>query len=219
MSLIIKDKCNLDFFPERLKVAMEGETLRTFAEKTGLSKTVLHGYMNNKSYPSLDRLTAIAEASNTPVEWFINGEIPDKSTLTVYQYDFKASAGAGALVVSDSPIGEFKLSKEWLIRQGIRETDLCIVEVQGDSMEPTLEEGDLMLVALNDDRAVFKDGINVICVNGDIYVKRLQRDFFNDCIEVKSDNKEYKTNVITAEFKGQFEVIGRLLRVLQRARG
>lgn len=198
---------------------MKNDTLRSFSQKTGLSSTVLHGYVNSKSYPSLDRLAAIAEASGKTVEWFINGELPNNDILIAYQYDFKASAGLGALVVSENPVAEFRLSKEWLVRQGIRDTNLCIVEVRGDSMEPTLEEGDLMLVALNDDRTEFKDGINVINVNGEIYVKRLQRDFIEGTIEVKSDNKEYKTNVIHPDFKGQFEVIGRLLRVLQRAKG
>lgn len=219
MSLIIKDKKQLNIFPERLKVAIGDQSLRAFAEKTGLSKTVLHGYMNNKSYPSLDRLAAIAEASNTPIEWFINGELPNERMITIYQYDFKASAGIGSLIVSENPVAEFKISLDWLNRQGIRDTKLCVVEVQGDSMEPTLEEGDLMLVALSDDKSSFKDGINVIRINGEMYVKRLQKDFVSEAIEVKSDNKEYETKIISNDFKGDFEIIGRLLRVLQRARG
>jgi len=219
MSLISKEQSKVNSFSERLKILMENYSFKDFADKTGLKRATLNNYANNLTSPTLEKLAMIADATDTSIEWLVSGELPDETMLTVYQYDFKASAGFGSLVVSENPVAQFKISLDWLTRQGIRENNLCVVEVQGDSMEPTLEEGDLMLVAMSNDKSSFKDGINVIRINGEMYVKRLQKDFVSDAIEVKSDNKEYETKVIAPDFNGDFEIIGRLLRVLQRARG
>ena len=214
MLLNLKDKNNLDDFPQRLKEAMGGDTLRTFESKVGISHSALSSYLNKKSYPTLDRLLAISSASGKPLEWLASGELPNEDMISVPQYDLRVSAGYGAYVEMENPIAEFKFHVDWLRMQGLHGKKLSIVPVMGDSMEPTLYDGDLILIRHDES----KDGICVLRVNGEVLVKRIQHDFADNSYLITSDNERYKPIQLTSEFKGDFAIVGQVVRVLQRVK-
>ncbi|SGZ16863.1 S24 family peptidase [Moritella viscosa] len=138
--------------------------------------------------------------------------------VTIPQYNFRASAGNGCLVVSEEPVATFSFSQDWLYKQGLRGAKLNVVPVSGDSMESTLIDGDLMLVELIDDPKDARDGICVIRIDDEILVKRIQYDFIEQGYHIRSDNSAYSTFFIGKEYRGRFRVIGRMVRVLQRAK-
>lgn len=214
MYLINKEEKKLKKFSSRLKEAMSGDSLRLFEEKSGVSNSTLSSYLNNKSYPTLDRLFAISKASGFPVEWLASGELPDENMVTVSQYDLRVSAGNGALVEQEHPIAEFRFSADWLRQQGLYGKTLSIVQVMGDSMEPNLFDGDLILVRHDEAR----DGICVIRVDSDVLVKRVQYDYAERSYLITSDNSRYKSFQIDTDFSGDFMVIGQVVRVLQRVK-
>ncbi|MEA1063908.1 MULTISPECIES: helix-turn-helix domain-containing protein [Erwiniaceae] len=69
-------------FGERLREAMDGESNSAFAKKCGLSETVIRNYLAGKSYPGIDKLPAIAEASGRSIEWLVTGEEPQDERAT-----------------------------------------------------------------------------------------------------------------------------------------
>jgi len=217
-------------FKERLKEAIGSDSVRTFAKKCSLSPATLLNYLNGDSYPTLDRLAVIAEAAEAEINWLATGykskrkpiEISQNplnaNNIEVVQYDFRASAGAGCLVVSESPVARFEFSREWLIKQGLNGKHLTIVEVYGDSMEPTLMDEDLMLVEVIKDPKQARDGICVFRIDDEVMVKRVQYDFAGNGYHITSDNMAYKPFFVGEEFAGRFEILGRMVRVLQRAK-
>ncbi len=121
-------------------------------------------------------------------------------------YDVRAKAGAGALVEDGEPIHHQMYRQDWLksIAPGSL-ASLSLIEVSGDSMEPTLRPRDQILV----DRAVkrvTKDGIYILLFEGQLLVKRCWRDLTDGSIAVKSDNPEYPMQRIKKH--DQLEVIG-----------
>lgn len=82
-----------------------------------------------------------------------------------------ASAGAGAFAPDEETIGTFRFSSRWLREQGLDPAMLSAILVTGDSMEPSLRDGDEIFV----DRAPRPpgDGIHVVFVDGALLVKRL----------------------------------------------
>lgn len=72
----------LAHFKERLKEAMNGESNRVFGARCQLSEAVIRNYLSGKSYPSLERLALIAQATNKPVAWFLT----DGSTVAANLY-------------------------------------------------------------------------------------------------------------------------------------
>ncbi|WCE30117.1 LexA family transcriptional regulator [Vibrio sp. SCSIO 43137] len=214
MSLIDKNKKTLKNFHLRLKEALGEHSYRAFSELSGVSATTLRDYVNEKSYPTLDRLAAISEASGKSLEWLATGELPDDNMVSVFQYDLHVSAGNGSYIESENPIAEFKFSKDWLRQQGLLGKKLSIVQVMGDSMEATLYDGDLILVRHDEAR----DGICVIRIDSDVLVKRVQYDYSDKSFQISSDNPRYKSFELSKDFDGDFRVIGQVVRVLQRVK-
>jgi phage repressor protein C with HTH and peptisase S24 domain len=214
MSLKDKEKKSLEDFPKRLKKAMGNSTIRAFSKISGLPASTLNGYINNLTYPSLDRLALIAKASGYSIEWLASGEIPDSRMVPVYQYDLTVSAGNGSFSEHENPVAKFEFSEDWLRSQSLFNKTLSIVQVTGDSMEPTLFDGDLILIRHNE----VSDGVCVIRINGLVMVKRVQHNFLDNSYEISSDNPHYKPRIIPSNFDGDFAVIGQVVRVLQRVR-
>ncbi len=59
-------------FAVRLREAIGSQGLRTFGKLSGLSEGALHSYLSGDTYPTLDRLDAIARATGRPAAWFIS---------------------------------------------------------------------------------------------------------------------------------------------------
>lgn len=212
---------------KRLIQLANNRTIRETARAWGVSSSTLDRYINKGSMPSFDRMIAIADAEGVSLEWLATGSeltnraisaIKKDNSIEVIQYDFKASAGAGCLVVSENPVAKFEFSKEWLVKQSLYGKHLTIVPVFGDSMEPTLMDEDLMLVEVIEEPKQLNDGIYVFRIDDSILVKRLQFDFAMRGYHATSDNSAYKPFFIGEEFEGRFQILGRMARVLQRAK-
>jgi phage repressor protein C with HTH and peptisase S24 domain len=67
-------------------------------------------------------------------------------TAFVDQFDLQVSAGAGSLGVA-VPKEPIPFNANWLRRHGLRASEVAMLEVRGDSMEPILFDGDAVLVA------------------------------------------------------------------------
>lgn len=85
-----------------------------------------------------------------------------------------ASAGFGAINDEpDAPDDHIALSAQWLYKRGLPRHHLCFIYARGDSMWPTIHNGDLILI----NRASIqpKDGyIYVIRTGEQLWVKRVQ---------------------------------------------
>jgi len=84
-----------------------------------------------------------------------------------------ASAGAGAIASSETLAGKIGFHEKWLRKQGLDPAKLSLIQVEGDSMSPTLNHGDDIMV---DNRAAagrLRDGIHVIRLEDALMVKRL----------------------------------------------
>lgn len=134
----------------------------------------------------------------------------------VPRLDVRASAGAGGVVVSEAPSDTFGFSEPWL--RGIAggsPSGLSMIKVQGDSMEPTLSDGDDILVNRNDGANQLRDGIYVLRMGDDLLVKRVARHPFRRTITIRSDNPAYPEfpNVALADLRiiGRVRWMGRCL--------
>jgi transcriptional regulator with XRE-family HTH domain len=67
---------NSDAFKDRLKVAMAGESNRSFAEKCAISEGTLRRYLSGETFPPLDTLEVIANAAGVRLSWLASGEGP-----------------------------------------------------------------------------------------------------------------------------------------------
>lgn len=135
--------------------------------------------------------------------------------VMVPRYDVAGSAGQGSLVASEQVVDYLAFRADWVKNAlGVSQRHLVLLSVKGDSMTPTLSEGDLILVDRS--RQVIEDsGIYVILRNDVLLVKRVQH-HLDGGLTVRSDNERYETERVAAGSAASISVIGRVVWVGRR---
>ncbi len=101
-----------------------------------------------------------------------------------------ASAGAGAIHDGEALAGKIGFDEKWLRRMGLDPAKLSLIRVDGESMSPTLNHGDDIMVDNRAAAQAVRDGIHVIRLDDMLMVKRLaQRP--RGRLSVLSDNPNY----------------------------
>ena len=98
-----------------------------------------------------------------------------EAMVPIPRLDVAASAGPGALVEVDRAIGSLGLDARLLARLGARPADLSLIRASGRSMEPTISDGDELLVDRGDRRIGARGAIHVVRIDGALMVKRVVR--------------------------------------------
>lgn len=112
--------------------------------------------------------------------------------VLVPRFDVGASAGPGALADRERATDSLAFRGDWLRRMALgNPRDLSVIRVTGDSMFPTLSDGDEILVDASDAAGRLRDGIYVLRVDGAIMVKRLAVNPAGHDFTVTSDNPAY----------------------------
>ena len=116
------------------------------------------------------------------------------------------SAGHGQFVPDTEEVTEYISVPNDLKRFGSK---LAASRVKGDSMEPTLFNGDIIICDLGGYDGT--DGIYTIIYKGNGFVKRLQRT--SDGVKIISDNRHYDPMFENSESE-DFRVIGKVRAVM-----
>jgi len=125
------------------------------------------------------------------------------------RFDVAASAGPGLFADEEQVVDWMAFRTEWIRRAvGARPSDLCLITAIGDSMEPTIRSGDLLLIDRSIDR-ILDDAIYVIVRAEVLVVKRIQR-FFRGAVTIKSDNPSYVDETIDSAGLEDLRVAGRV---------
>ena len=126
--------------------------------------------------------------------------------ISVPVLDVQASAGAGAFPDDERARARMRFDPSWLRGLKLDPRHLSVIQVTGDSMAPTLHDGDDILVDRGDQR--LRDGIFVLRLDGALNVKRLAVEPARK-ITVRSDNPAYPS--WPSLDRSEVEIIGRVV--------
>lgn len=103
-------------------------------------------------------------------------EEPREGYVYVPLYDVHAAAGSpGAAPQTETVVNELAFREEWIRSTlHVAPADLSLVHVEGDSMEPDLRAGDIILID-HTDTSARREGIYVIRMEDALLVKQVQR--------------------------------------------
>jgi len=207
---------------------------RALSEKTGLQESQLYRYIKGENVPSVNVVVEIADAGGVEVGWLAtgkgpmrregNGEIREaaaefrtgrKETLADDEYVFLPLYDARTAAEKAAPSGGENLPdvlafKNSWIRSNLNAdpSDLCLAYVEGESMEPALRPGDLVLLNRS---ATIREGIYAIRIDDGLFVKRLQRLPGNQ-IKATSDNPAYGPFTIDlGQVPAGISIVGRVV--------
>ncbi|MEO7564407.1 MAG: S24 family peptidase [Sphingomicrobium sp.] len=129
-------------------------------------------------------------------ETLLGGPSDDHKTpsglVSVRRHPVRVSAGPGAVVFQELGKPYFAFDERWLkALTSTPPSKLSIVRVEGDSMTPTLNSGDDLLVDLADRMERLRDGIYVLRLDDSVVVKRLALNPLGQRLTVQSDNPAY----------------------------
>lgn len=207
---------NSDGVAARLKQVIGEQSVRSFCQDRGISATQL-GEMLNGSRPRADKFVEIAQAMGVSMDWLatgreFGGNQPDLGPefVKVPRYDVTASFGPGALIDRERILDYMAFREDW-VRQSLHADpkDLALISGDGDSMEPTIRPGDLLLINLGIRRFV-NDAIYAIVVRGELKVKRLQQ-LMDGSLMIRSDNTNYEPEKLPADQVDDLHVAGRVI--------
>jgi len=119
--------------------------------------------------------------------------LPAGSDLVlIAKLDVKASAGHGAFADIETRLDRYGFDRAWLKRMSGGDIEnLSIVRVSGDSMAPTLQDGDDILVDRSPESAKVRDGIYVLLRDETLLVKRVALEPMSGKFAISSDNPAY----------------------------
>ena len=84
--------------------------------------------------------------------------------------------------------GRHAFRKDWIIKKGFNPTLLRVLDVEGDSMSPYINDGDVVLVN-TDDKRIINQEVYAIRVQDELMVKRLFKQM-DGRVRVISDNPD-----------------------------
>ena len=206
----------------RARIRQLGMNVATVAREAQVNRTFVYDILRGKSQvPNLEKLTRIAAVVKVDLEWLLSGKgrVDGDDPITEdYHNDFVAiqyayarpSMGGGAIAEDEERIGrDFHFRRAW-IRDRLKAAPslLRVMTVQGDSMIPTLQNGDVVLVDLTQ-RSPIPPGVFVLHDGMGLVAKRLEHVPMSDPPRVRiiSDNPQYSPYDCTAD---EVNIVGRV---------
>lgn len=140
----------------------------------------------------------------------------DANMIYLRKLDVRACCGSSGYAnleedESEANIEIFGVNQQWFQENvnALRTQGYDVVTARGDSMEPTFKNGDMLIVDRHDCDAK-REGIFCCLIDGDLYIKRLQK--VPGAIRFVSDNKFYESFDIRKEdFDVRVRIVGRIV--------
>jgi phage repressor protein C with HTH and peptisase S24 domain len=212
---------------ERLRDAIKlVGSARDAARLSGLPYGTLQGYIRGGEL-KLSNAASLARATGVRLEWLANGLGPmladqsgEVATISAAAtppghvllplLEARAAAGNHGGLRIDHLV-DFIAFSESFLKQTLRRSpqNLALLTASGDSMDPTIRDGDLLLVDTSA-RRIEGSFIYVLAIGGALLVKRidLRRD---GSVVLKSDNPKYAAEDVPAAETPTLEVLGQVI--------
>lgn len=121
----------------------------------------------------------------------------------------RLSAGGGSFETQDEVRTVVPFRQDWLRRKGTI-TGMVLMDVVGNSMEPEIRHGDMVLIDQGQ-TAIVAHGVYAVGVEDTVLVKRVEKR--PGALVLLSDNRDYAPIVLSGDALEALRVIGRVLWV------
>lgn len=144
------------------------------------------------------------------IEWDKPEDLPEGQYVFVRRMRVRLSAGNGHLIFDEEEGEPLAFTTRWIKSRGLSSAHLVVVTAAGDSMEPTIRDGNLILI----DRAqtTMQEGhVFAIRYGDELRVKRLYARYDGGLI-LRSDNRsKYPDQEIPAPDLRHIDIVGRVV--------
>jgi phage repressor protein C with HTH and peptisase S24 domain len=189
---------------------------KKLADAAGISESQLYRCIKGASATTVEPLVAMAKAANVSIEWAVSGEglmhADQYDTLSVNDSKLKSipcytASHQHCQTRTASP--EFALPSHWVKQRGLNDQSLVILTARGDSMNPTIPDGSLVLIDTQN-RSLLDGRLYALREENFEMIKRIQR-VPGQGVWLLSDNKHYNDVLLEQNDMNQLEIIGRVV--------
>lgn len=222
---------------ERLKEArgFYDDSQEQMAARLGVPYRTYQGWENRVSPPKAEALNRLVELGFS-ADWLLRGRPPmRRQTGDMFQavvevehgqpadgvvgvplYTSTRAAAGGGAVIEGEVVRRVNFDEAMLRRElGVTPRELALVAAEGESMEPTIRAGELLLFDRSEQGRRPRDGIFIVRLEGSMMVKRLQP-MPGQTIAVSSENPAFQPFLVRLDEATDFEILGRVVVVFRR---
>lgn len=143
------------------EAARNSGSVAELSRRSGVSESAIRKWIRGASEPSAGNLLAVAYASGLHPHWLLTGVLPKRVVDSPYEssgdevsstFEVVRSMSVRYENVDEETIAQqaFELrmafSKDWLQRNGLDQAKLFLQDARDDSMSPSINPGDIMLI-------------------------------------------------------------------------
>lgn len=158
-----------------------------------------------------ERAPTYQSPSITPIQsWEHASELPEGEFVFIPRLDVKLSGGHGheQVEIEFTKVQPQAFRADWIRRERLRPNKLASMYATGNSMEPTIWDGDSLVVDTSDED-VHDGKVYALWYNGGERVKRLFR-LPGGGLRIHSDNQEYPDIDLGVDSMEHVRIIGRV---------
>lgn len=197
---------------QALERATRRETAATIAGRVGSQAALVTRWIKKERAPKLDILGPVLDSLGARL---VMPDDPRSLPGTDFTFIPKAlarpAAGGGSLETSGEVDGGLVFKRSWLASRTTTNPDsLRIMTVSGDSMTPTFDDGDVILVD-EKKRELMADRVYVVRLGDEIFVKRFRQKPGRWLFMGDNRARDYQDLEIDPASVDGFAVIGRVL--------
>jgi len=211
---------------ERLLLALGPRDMLWLSKATGIPPQTLSDY-GRRGISKAEAAVKIARALEVSLDWLLAGEPPlvadssewgevvasaaahkswPQQAIEVPVYDVDVAAGYGRTPLESDPVGYWPIPVQWIVDHLGGDPNLNIVRVSGDSQEPELRNGDMVMIDRRQNRIAA--GLHVVRLDDTLMIKRIQLE--GRIVRLVSNNKTYPDVPVDMQVdQDRFEIIGR----------
>ena len=199
-----------DFF-ERLSSVSDINNQSNLAQLLGVGRAAVSLAKKKNKVPTR-WIMELASMFDVDAKWLQTGQgVPGGSLVNDYcnvpKVVARLCAGGGSFETGSEVEGYYSFRQDWLSRKGKPE-DMVLMDVMGNSMEPELREGDMVLVDQSQ-KSVLAGGIYAVGVEDTVMVKRIEK--LPGRLVLLSDNPDYSPISLSGDELQSVRMIGRIL--------
>ena len=190
-----------------------GLSYQDLAGSTGISKSTLQRYETGsiRNIP-LDKLDVLAEGLETTALYILGKPEPNNAEILndgIYRIPVFDSVSAGFGAYADSRAVYYIPT---FIEHPGEKDEFLWINVRGDSMAPTIEDGDRILVKRRD--SVDSGSVAVVMIGEEAFVKKIK--FGEDWVELHSINPYYPVRRFDKAAAADVRVVGAVVEVSKK---
>tara|TARA_R110002124_G_scaffold284368_1_gene461542 strand:+ start:51221 stop:51946 length:726 start_codon:yes stop_codon:yes gene_type:complete len=192
----------------------------------GVTDETVAKWRDGKVKPPVFGLATLAVAAGKSVDWVLFGppahdaRVPaaagfdegDEATdfTLVPRVGVSASAGHGLVALAEEITERLAFKTDWLRDMGLSPKYCGLLTCSGDSQDPVIKDGALMLVDLRPDQQVRSGNFYIVVLDGDVLVKLVNRRV-DGTVELISHNPAYPKELIDSQQLDKLTIPGRVV--------